>query len=120
MTKPEKFDEFVDEEYDENPEISRVIHMILDEMYEKAEPGMDYRQALRDGERGDGKPRYLLHYLDEETQKEILKKHTEDLREWKASKVSIGVHLGAAPTTKKELVNEERREAGLKPVGDSD
>lgn len=120
MTEPEDFDEFIDEEYDNNPAMSRVVHMILDEMYIKAEPGMDYRQALRDGDRDDGKPRYLLHYLDQETQEEIVEKHTEDLKGWKAEKVKNTIHLGAAPTTIRERVNEEREDAGLEPIGEEE
>lgn len=117
MTEPEDFDEFIDEDH-RDAALSRVFHMIMDELYEKAEPGMDYRQALRQGDREDERPRYLLHYLDEDTQQEIIEKHVEDLKSWKADKVRNTVHLGAAPCTNMYRVNEERKEAGLEPLGD--
>lgn len=95
-----------------------IVHQILEEMYEEATPSMDYRKKLHQPEREDGKPRYLLHYLPQDRQVEIMNNKFEELGipEQAEQIVKNTVKLGASPCTNKERVNKEREDAGLKTI----
>lgn len=99
-----------------NEKLREHVHNILEEMYEEATPGMDYQEALKEGERSDRIPRYRLHYLSSEDCKRIMDKYINEhdsISAYDENIIRTNVNLGAAPTENLERVIEKREEAGL-------
>jgi len=85
-----------------NDELMDVVEDIYSEMYERAEPGADYEELKE--EAPCDPPIYKRHYLDADTQDDIIEKHLDEnsISGVDRSKVSMTVNLGAAPITSKE------------------
>lgn len=113
----EQYHEFIDQDRQENVKEAAILHRILDEMYKHAEPGMDYKEALRQGERDDGVPRYSLHYLGTDMMEQIIEDYLKDMELMKKGNVRRKVLLGAAPSNSRQAVNEKRLKTGLEPIG---
>mgnify|MGYP007091097642 CR=1 FL=1 len=97
---------------DVDQEVYREIYRRL---YDEAEPGMDYDEAEKEEH---GMPHYKLHYLEDDRISEIIEEVCEEegVSEKNQSTVHSSVMLQAAPTGHKEVVNENRKEAGLEPI----
>lgn len=104
---------------DVQDEWSEAYHDILDTLYNEATPGLDY-QALEPGELADreGPPTYLRHYLDAETQEELIEDVLDDyeIPETLYFEAKKSVLLSAGPSTSLENVDRARKDAGLEPV----
>lgn len=85
-----------------NNEIEQIVEDIYTEMYVNAEPSANY-QRLKQKAPLDP-PIYKRHYLDIDTQEEIIQNHLDnsDLSERERDKVRFNVNLGAAPITSKD------------------
>ena len=75
---------------------------ILTEMYDKAEPPLDY-QAVQENPGEFDEDWYLNHYLPQDTQQEILNNYLNqyDLTEKEQSEIRMFCTLYNGPTTKK-------------------
>lgn len=94
----------------------RVIHRIYQELFEEADPGMNYaRVVIEEGPR-EGTPWYQLHFLDQDRQSEIIEEHVEDLPGYQQKKIKTTVNLGHSPAVIKEEVNKKRKAEGLEPI----
>lgn len=80
-------------------DLQEVVYDILQEVYEEAEPGLDF-EDLRENPEDYPDDWYSQHYLDEEREREILHKHLEkhDLTEQEESSVTFTVILDMGPS----------------------
>lgn len=89
---------------------------IIRRLYKEAEPGMDYDDVdkPRDGDHSW----YELHYLDDGTSKQIIRKVCEEegFSDKDTSTVVSSILLKYAPSSSLEKVNEARKEEGLEPA----
>jgi hypothetical protein len=92
-------------------ELTELRNSILQEVYEQAEPGMDFEEAL---ENPDDQPDdwYQRHYLSEKQQQEIFEKHVENFHRELTSSEHTGLALtcirSLGPTSNRELAEETR------------
>lgn len=80
-------------------DLQEVVYDILQEVYEEAEPGLDF-EDLRENPEDYPDDWYSQHYLDEEREREILEKHLEkhDLTEREESQITFTVILDMGPS----------------------
>ena len=93
---------------------------ILDCLYEEAVPGLDYSELdPGDGVRGDP-PTYLRHYLDGESQEEVIEGVLDDyeIPEDLYFDAKRAVFLSKGPSASLDTVDRARVEAGLEPVSE--
>jgi len=101
-------------------EWSDAYHDVLDTLYSEATPGLDY-SSLEPGELVDEEPpTYLQHYLDAETQEDLIEDVLDDyeIPENLYFEAKKSVLLSAGPSTSLENVDKAREEAGLEAVSD--
>lgn len=101
-------------------EWSDAYHDVLNTLYSAATPGLDY-ESLDPGDLVDEEPpTYLRHYLDADTQEELIEDVLDDyeIPESLYFEAKKSVLLSAGPSTSIENVDRAREEAGLQPVSD--
>lgn len=92
--------------------LQRIKREILTEMYKKATPSLDYNKVIEDSKNPNSNKFshsfYQNHYLSIEKQKEIIEKHIDeyDLEDFEKTKLRTSIHLGSAPTTNKEHLEQ--------------
>lgn len=76
---------------------AQIVLDIYQEMYEKSNPKADFKDMMEKGLTSE--PYFFMaYYLPEETQEEIIKKHTKGLRRYIRDKIYTTVMLGCSPT----------------------
>lgn len=92
-------------------QLEQLRNDILQEVYEQAEPGLDFQEVL---ENPDEQPDdwYQRHYLSEEQQQEIFDKHVEKFKRELTSSEHADLALtcitSLGPTSNRELAEETR------------
>jgi len=103
-------------------EWSEAYDEILSELYSEATPGLDYDSldpvSERDSE--DMPPMYLQHYLDGDSQEEIIEDVLDDysIPEERYFDAKKAVLLSKGPSTSLGNVDRARKDAGLEPVSE--
>lgn len=96
---------------------------IMTSLYSEAVPGvkMDSLEDLVEeaDNPGEGPPIYLRHFLDEDTQEEMIEDVLDEYeieREYDQFEAKKAVFLGSGPSTNLETVDNAREDYGLEPV----
>jgi hypothetical protein len=112
----------VDDLDDLESEWSEAYDEILSELYQEATPGLDYDSLDPRSERDteDEPPLYLQHYLDADTQEEVIEGVLDDysIPEERYFDAKKAVLLSKGPSASLGNVDRAREDAGLEPVSE--
>ncbi|WP_058825746.1 hypothetical protein [Haloferax sp. Q22] len=98
---------------------------IMTGLYREAVPGVELDSLEDMVEEADqpeeGPPIYLEHFLDEDTQEELIEDVLEDYgieRDYDVFEAKKAVFLGSGPSTNLSTVDSAREDYGLEPVSE--
>lgn len=100
-----------------NDVMKEAVNKAIKEMYRAATPSENFEDIDPDAYEQDA---YMLYFIPEEVEDEILSNITLPFEKWASDKVRVTAKLGRAPCNNLQKVNEAREREGLSHIRKED